>query len=80
MRLPEKQLFSLPVTLDIPTKKSYHKKGEKILLTYEGKNVAVLEIEDCYRPNKVLEAKQCYGTSSCEHPNVEKLMGQETGK
>jgi len=76
MRLPEKQLFGMPVTLDIslsgPAGKV--KKGEKVLLRYGGQDVAVLEAESIWKPNKVVEAQQCYGTSSLEHPTVEALV------
>ena len=44
--------------------------GDKILLKYQGKDVAVLTVESKWKPNKPLEAKMCYGTSSIEHPGV----------
>jgi len=78
MRLPEKQLFGLPVTLDIslsgPAGKV--KKGDKVLLQYGGQDVAVLEAESIWKPNKVVEAQQCYGTTSLEHPTVEALVAE----
>jgi sulfate adenylyltransferase len=74
MRLPEKQLFGLPVTLDVSKSP---KQGESILLTWQGENVAVLEAESVYAPNKVVEAKECYGTSSLEHPTVYSLIAEQ---
>ncbi|MFM1945434.1 MAG: sulfate adenylyltransferase, partial [Verrucomicrobiota bacterium] len=39
-------------------------------LTYKGQDLAVLTIEDKWEPDKVVEAKGCYGTTSLEHPAV----------
>merc|ERR1719163_1467834 len=76
MRLPEKQLFGLPVTLDISEPDAI-KKGDKVLLRWEGKDVAVLEAESLWKPDKVKEAHQCYGTSSLEHPSVYSLVAEQ---
>ena len=75
MRLPEKQLFGMPVTLDVSSTMGV-KEGEKILLKWDGKDVAVLEASSVYKPDKVLEAKECYGTSSLEHPTVHSLIAE----
>jgi hypothetical protein len=74
MRLPEKQLFGLPVTLDVSS--TSVKEGEKVLLKYGGQDVAVLEVESVYTPNKVVEAQQVYGTTSLEHPTVFSLIAE----
>ncbi|CAE8631220.1 unnamed protein product [Polarella glacialis] len=73
MRLPEKQLFGLPVTLDLQTVDGL-KVGDKVLLKYKGEDVGVLEASSIYKPNKVVEAMECYKTSSLEHPSVEALV------
>merc|ERR1711953_569044 len=78
MRLPEKQLFGLPVTFDMDDVSGL-KKGDKILLRWGGEDVAVLDAESIYKPDKVLEAKECYGTTSLEHPTVFSLIA-ELGK
>jgi len=77
MRLPEKQLFGLPVAFDMQDVSDF-KQGDKLLLKWKGEDVAVLEASSIYKPNKVVEAKECYGTSSLEHPTVFSLV-QETG-
>merc|ERR1711988_1875614 len=77
MRLPEKQLFGLPVTFDMEDVSGLNQ-GDKLLLKWKGEDVAVLEASSIYRPNKVVEAKEVYGTSSLEHPTVFSLI-QETG-
>merc|ERR1719453_606685 len=69
-------LFGLPVVLDVADN---HYQGKKILLTYKGTNLAVLEAEEVWKPNKVKEAKASYGTTSAEHPSVKELF-EELGK
>jgi len=67
-RLAAGQLFGLPIVMD--TDREYVVVGDKLLLTYKGQDLAVLEVEDKWEPNKVAEAKGCYGTTSIEHPAV----------
>lgn len=76
MRLPSGLLFGLPVVMD--TSDESLAPGMKVLLTYNGQDLAVFEIESAYKPNKPLEAKQCYGTSSLEHPGVQ-MISMERG-
>ncbi len=61
-------LFGLPIIMD--TDQEDIKIGDKVLLTYKDQNLAVLEVEDKWEPDKVVEAKHCYGTTSLEHPAV----------
>ncbi len=61
-------LFGLPIVMD--TDREDLNKGDRVLLTYKGQDLAVLTIEEKWEPNKVLEAKGCYGTTSLEHPAV----------
>lgn len=77
MRLPDGLLYGLPVVFD--TNKDDIKEGEKVLLTYKGQNLGVLEVESKWVPNKAKEAKLCYGTSSLEHPGVQ-MISMERGK
>jgi len=76
MRLPEKQLFGLPVTFDVPSTEGL-KEGDKVLLRWAGEDVAVLEASSIFKPNKVVEAKECYGTSSLEHPSVYSIIAEQ---
>ena len=62
------QLFGLPIVMD--TDREDVVVGDKVLLTYKGQELAVLHVEDKWEPNKVVEAKGCYGTTSIEHPAV----------
>merc|ERR1719444_388310 len=76
MRLPEKQLFGLPVTFDLEDVDGL-KSGDKVLLRWAGEDVAVLEASSIWKPNKVVEAKEVYGTSSLEHPTVYSLIADQ---
>merc|ERR1712190_656260 len=76
MRLPEKQLFGLPVTFDVADIAGL-KENDKILLRWSGEDVAVLEASSIYKPDKVVEAKETYGTSSLEHPTVYSLIAEQ---
>ncbi|MCB4378006.1 MULTISPECIES: sulfate adenylyltransferase [unclassified Synechococcus] len=67
-RLAAGQLFGLPIVMD--TDRDDVTVGDTLLLTYKGQNLAVLEVEDKWEPDKVAEAKGCYGTTSIEHPAV----------
>ena len=67
-RLAAGQLFGLPIVMD--TDRDDVVVGDKLLLTYKGQDLAVLEVEDKWEPDKVAEAKGCYCTTSIEHPAV----------
>lgn len=77
MRLTNGTILGLPVVLD--TDDESIEVGDKVLLTYEGQDLAVLTVESKYKPNKPLEALKCYGTSSLEHPGVQ-MISMERGK
>jgi len=61
-------LFGLPIVMD--TDREDVAVGDRVLLTYKGQDLAVLSVEDKWEPDKVVEAKGCYGTTSLEHPAV----------
>jgi sulfate adenylyltransferase len=61
-------LFGLPIVMD--TDRNDVVVGDKLLLIYKGQELALLEVEDKWEPNKVSEAQGCYGTTSLEHPAV----------
>merc|ERR1711879_982460 len=68
MRLANGVLFSLPVVLDV---EDASLQGKKVLLKYNGVDMAVMKAEEVWKPNKVKEAKSSYGTTSTEHPSVQ---------
>ena len=71
MRLPEQQLWAMPVALD--TDDAQVKVGETVALTYGGRTVAVLEVSSVWQPDKAVEAHAVFGTASLEHPGVYNL-------
>merc|ERR1719171_2129956 len=71
MRTKDGVLFGLPVVLDVADKEL---EGKKVLLTYKGKNLAVMDVEEAFEPDKAKEAKASFGTDSEEHPTVKELM------
>jgi sulfate adenylyltransferase len=72
MRLPELQLFGLPVVLDVHQPVA---RGARLLLRHGGADIAVLTAGGpSWEANKVKEAAKCFGTASAEHPGVEELL------
>ncbi len=70
-------LFGLPIVLD--TNNSNIKIGDKILLIYKDQELALLDVESKWEPDKSAEAKSCYGTDSLDHPAV-KMIFHERGR
>ncbi|BEV35641.1 sulfate adenylyltransferase [Synechococcus sp. M16CYN] len=59
-------LFGLPIVMD--TDQEDVIVGDRLLLNYKGQELAVLDVESKWEPDKVIEAQSCYGTTSLEHP------------
>ena len=57
----------------LDTESDDYKVGDRVLLKYKGQDLAVFSIESKWVPNKPLEAKNCYGTTSIEHPAVQMI-------
>ncbi len=68
------KLFGLPVILD--TDREDFVVGDKVLLSYQTQDIAVLTIEEKWEPDKSIEAKYCYGTTSLEHPAVRMIASE----
>lgn len=67
-------LFGLPIVMD--TDREDVGIGDRVLLTYKGQDLAILQVEDKWTPDKVAEAKGCYGTTSLEHPAVRMIAAE----
>jgi sulfate adenylyltransferase len=78
MRMKNGLLFGLPVVLDTHARDDIDV-GDKVLLTYQGQNLATVTVDSKWAPNKALEALKCYGTTSIEHPAVS-MITTERGK
>ena len=81
MRLPEGQLWPIPIVLDVPAKIAESlEKGQKIALRDgEGFMPAVLTVDESWQPDKGAEADKVYGTQSARHPGVRYLYEQVHG-
>ena len=77
MKLANGLIFGLPVVYDTDDERV--QKGSKVLLKYNHVPIAILDVTSRYKPNKVIEAKNCYGTTSIEHPAV-KMITMERGQ
>ena len=76
MRLADGTLWPMPITLDISEDAAEGlAPGMGLALRDpEGVMLAVLHIEDVWRPDKEAEAKGVFGTESTEHPGVAYLL------
>lgn len=76
MRLSDGTLWPMPITLDVTA--DFVKKiniGSKVLLrSQEGHQLAILNVSDIWKPNKIEEAEKIYGTASTDHPGVHYLF------
>ena len=67
-------LFGLPIVFD--SNDESIAVGDRLLLTYQGQELAVLTVESRWEPDKAKEAQGCYGTTSIEHPAVRMISGE----
>jgi len=72
-RLPEQQLWGMPVVLD-SNDPAVARVGATVPLTYKGVPCAVIEVDCVWEADKVREAHAVFGTSSVEHPGVYDLV------
>ncbi|KAF3768824.1 sulfate adenylyltransferase, partial [Cryphonectria parasitica EP155] len=77
-RLENGILFSMPITLDLSKSEIEElalKPGKRVALRdfRDDRNLAIMTIEDIYKPDKVLEAKEVFGDNDEAHPAVKYL-------
>lgn len=80
LRLASGALFSIPICLDVDEKTIRFKKivpGARITLRdfRDDRNLAILTVDDIYKPDKKKEAKEVFGGDE-EHPAIEYLFEQ----
>jgi sulfate adenylyltransferase len=78
LRLADGALFSMPICLDIGKKiidARNIKPGARVTLRdfRDDRNLAILTVDDVYKPDRVLEGKEVFGGDP-EHPAVKYLM------
>ena len=76
MRLKNGSLWSIPITLDVDDEfVSEVSNAPKVTLRdKEGFVLAILDIEDIWRPDRTLEAQSIFGTTDTKHPGVNFLL------
>ena len=72
MSLVDGTFWPIPITLDVPEDLAGRLSAGKdlALRDQEGVLIAVLHVDDIYRPDKRREAESVYGTQNPEHPGV----------
>jgi sulfate adenylyltransferase/3'-phosphoadenosine 5'-phosphosulfate synthase len=77
MRLERGLPWSMPVTLAVTEEHAQKLAiGSQVALRApDGRLVAVLDLDDKFRPDKQLEAQRVYGTTETKHPGVAYLLG-----
>ncbi|KHO00976.1 Sulfate adenylyltransferase [Metarhizium album ARSEF 1941] len=78
-RLADGALFSMPITLDVSQKQIDDlgiTTGAKLTLrdSRDDHNLAILTVDDVYRPDKVKEAKEVFGSDDDTHPGIKHLF------
>ena len=78
MRLEDGTLWPMPITLDVPeaTADKLSTGSYLALRDAEGVMLAVLRVEDVWRPDREAEAQAVFGTTNNEHPGVAHLLGR----
>ena len=76
MRLNDGSLWPMPITLDVDDKfiSKISKSAKIALRDKEGFILAVLSIEDVWKPDLELEAELVFGTKDIKHPGVHYLL------
>lgn len=75
MHLRSGHVWTIPITLPVESNVAFGLQcGEKLCLCYEGKTVAIMQVEDCYEVDKAQEAIHVYGTTDRDHPGVKRLL------
>lgn len=78
MRLSNGILWPIPINLDVDesTCSSARQSGQLALRDAEGVLIAVMQIEDAWKPDKRMEAIGVYGTEDITHPGVDYLFNR----
>jgi sulfate adenylyltransferase len=78
MRLVDGTLWPMPICLDVPEEfAATIPPGRSVALRdAEGVMLAVLHVEEIYRPDREAEAQAVFGTTNPEHPGVGHLLNR----
>lgn len=78
MRLADGTLWPMPITLDLPEEFAGKLTvgGKLALRDAEGVMLAVLNVEDIYKPDRAAEAQEVFGTTDKLHPGADQTMNR----
>ena len=78
MRLADGTLWPMPITLDLPEEFAGKLTvgGKLALRDAEGVMLAVLNVEDIYKPDRAAEAQDVFGTTDKLHPGADQTMNR----
>jgi sulfate adenylyltransferase len=78
MRLADNTLWPMPITLDLPEEFAGKLAvgGKLALRDAEGVMLAVLNVEDIYKPDRTAEAQQVFGTVDKKHPGADSVINR----
>ena len=78
MRLSNDIPWSIPIVLDVDEHEVKDlREGDDVILTQNGKSIALLEIEEIYSYDKIEFASKVFQTTDTAHPGVEKTLGMK---
>jgi sulfate adenylyltransferase len=73
MRLPNDVLWPIPIMFDY-SQNEIVKEGDAIGITYLGKPLAVMEVKEIFKYDKVKLAEKVYKTRDIKHPGVKRTL------
>ena len=78
MRLANGTLWPMPITLDLPEEFAGKLTvgGKLALRDAEGVMLAVLNVEDIYKPDRTAEAQDVFGTVDKKHPGADSVINR----
>lgn len=76
LRLANGQVWPIPITLDLPEEVAadLQRADELVLRDPEGLPLAILEVGDVWRPDRVEEAQKVFGSDDTTHSGVNDLL------
>jgi sulfate adenylyltransferase len=74
MRLPDGTLWPIPIVLDVPDASPYAVGDELVLCDAYNEPYALFTLTSIYKPDKLKEAKEVYGTTDTHHFGVQQIF------
>lgn len=74
MRLPNGELWPMPIVFDVPSDSIYSKGDELVLCDRFGYPLAIMTVTSVFTPDKKREAEKVYGTKDTDHFGVKYIQ------